>query len=128
MSVNLVGCDRICISIISPIRNNETSFLLFKIKSMGQVVVSWWDLLFQFSYFKMLYGVRIFLTTQAPHLFFSPEPHIKNTCITLKEQDQYLTSFYLFIFLLCSTDCCPHNGKLEEHEPCFLLRCLAVKY
>lgn len=44
MSVYPVCCDRICISIIYPIRTNETSiFPLPKIKSKVQVAVFWWD-------------------------------------------------------------------------------------
>lgn len=119
MSIYPVGCDRICVSIIYPIRTNETSFFSLLLKSDPRAKRSCVDeILFQRGCLKILCGVRILPPPLKALPFFLASPAARAPCsCVLRGQGQHLTGFYWFIFLLCSTDCCDTMANFRNTSP-----------
>ena len=120
MSIYPVGCDRICVSIIYPIRTNETSFFFppAKIRSQGQAVLYWWDSLSMWLFQNSVWSKNTAPRPSKRSLSFSPAPLQRAPCsCVLRGQGQHLTGFYWFIFLLCSTDCCDTMANFRNMSP-----------
>lgn len=120
MSIYPVGCDRICVSIIYPIRTNETSFFSppAKIRSQGQAVLYWWDSLSMWLFQNSVWSKNTAPRPSKRSLSFSPAPLQRAPCsCVLRGQGQHLTGFYWFIFLLCSTDCCDTMANFRNMSP-----------